>query len=99
MMQQGLSLLRTIDEKRKEKFTGFDIKKGEVEEPSLASRLFGSRIRGRQRNLFLQDFQMTPRDMANKGHGKVYVSDPQSKNTVCAVQITYKLLSFTLEDS
>ena len=62
MMHQDRQLLRTIEERRK-KFVGHVIRKGEVEELSLAGKLLGSRARGRQRKLFLQDFQMSPREL------------------------------------
>ncbi len=62
MIDQEQSLLRTIEERRN-KFVGHAIRKGKVEELSLSGKLIVSRGRVRQRKMFLEDFNMKPREI------------------------------------
>ena len=62
MIGQERSLLRTIEE-RGNKFVGHIIRKGGVEELSLSEKLLSSRGRGRQRKIFLENFNEAPGDL------------------------------------
>ncbi len=58
MIDQKQSWLRTIEE-RKNKFVDHIIRKSEVEE----GKVLGSRSRGGQRKMFLEDFNMKPQEI------------------------------------